>query len=447
MTRPKIKQDAPIFGKQNGVVGSGSTGCRHDLMTWVTVQTNDIGDTFLGIYALERSFGVGGAGAICLRVQGKKGVVRVVVSLVWDQPQERLQMAQALLCGGSQGIGGRFASASLLRKSASRFLARTFASSAQSASTLGPKEAATAAARAALQRGVECGFQRVVSHRRWPTLRTAYGARCAQSLCVGGDTFAQSKRGGGAPGTLADFSPLRFAQSAAHRQRSAFWRQGSIGDVAFERVVVASGHCGGVYSPGASPRQRRARTDASGFEGRYRRSASSDLQGTEATDRGLERLVQCRASSRSVGPGSAGAFLSAESSSDATTAQKGEVSAWVESAAGVQSRLHQMAGASAFCRTRLCGPAGGTQGNRQRQPRSLPRTTIDRLALLAGSGGDATRLYCPSDLMLCACPPPESNRAAWERAPEQTAAPPSSCWLVCSGALQAAQVQKCYPCH
>jgi hypothetical protein len=29
-------------------------------------------------------------------------------------------------------------------------------------------------------------------------------------------------------------------------------------------------------------------------------------------------------------------------------------------------------------------------------------------------------------LRLSACSPPESNRAVWERAPEQTAAPPSS---------------------
>ena len=30
----------------------------HDLMTWVTVQSHDIGTLFLGIYALEKVFGV-----------------------------------------------------------------------------------------------------------------------------------------------------------------------------------------------------------------------------------------------------------------------------------------------------------------------------------------------------------------------------------------------------
>jgi hypothetical protein len=116
-------------------------------MTWVTVQSNDIGDTFWGIYALERSFGVGGAGAICFRLQGKKGVVRVVVSAVWDQSQERLQVDRALSARGSTGHEGRFASAPLLCKSASGFLARSFAPSTRSTSAVGSKEAATGAAK------------------------------------------------------------------------------------------------------------------------------------------------------------------------------------------------------------------------------------------------------------------------------------------------------------
>ena len=116
-------------------------------MTWVTVQTNDIGDTFLGIYALERVFGVGGAEAVCPRLQGKKGVLHVVVSSFWGQSQERLQVVEALSGGGSAGFEGCFASAPLLCKSASLFLARSFASSTRSASALGPKEAASGAAK------------------------------------------------------------------------------------------------------------------------------------------------------------------------------------------------------------------------------------------------------------------------------------------------------------
>jgi len=64
---------------------------------------------------------------------------------------------------------------------------------------------------------------------------------------------SQAKRGGGAPGAPAGFSPLRSAQSAAGRQWSAFWEQGGLGSVAFERVVVAPGHCRRIYPAGASP--------------------------------------------------------------------------------------------------------------------------------------------------------------------------------------------------
>src|SRR5205823_2349401 len=116
-------------------------------MTWVTIRTHDIGDTFLGIYALERVFVIGGADAICTRLQGKKGVLRFIVPSFWDQSQERLQMAQTLSAGGSQGLGGCFAAASLLRKSVSHFLAGSFASSAQQASALGAKEAAAPVAK------------------------------------------------------------------------------------------------------------------------------------------------------------------------------------------------------------------------------------------------------------------------------------------------------------
>src|SRR5471032_641062 len=116
-------------------------------MTWVTVPTNDIGDTFLGIYALERTFGVGGTAAVCSCLEGKGRVLHVVVSSIWDQSQERLQVVEALSGGGSQGIERRFASAPLLCKSASLFLARSFAPSPRSASALGPKEAASGAAK------------------------------------------------------------------------------------------------------------------------------------------------------------------------------------------------------------------------------------------------------------------------------------------------------------
>ena len=82
-----------------------TAGGGHDLMTWVTVQSHDIGDTFLGIYALEKVFGVGSADAICSRAQEKERIVRFVVSSFWNQSQERLQMWQRYRAGGLKALG------------------------------------------------------------------------------------------------------------------------------------------------------------------------------------------------------------------------------------------------------------------------------------------------------------------------------------------------------
>ena len=80
-------------------------------MTWVTVQSHDIGDTFPGIYALEKTFSVGSASAICSCGQEQERVIRVAVWSFWDQSQERLQVVGALSGRGSQSFGGCFASA------------------------------------------------------------------------------------------------------------------------------------------------------------------------------------------------------------------------------------------------------------------------------------------------------------------------------------------------
>src|SRR5260370_38120710 len=116
-------------------------------MTWVTIQTHDIGDTFLGIYALERVFGIGGADAICPRLQGKKGVLRFIVPSFWDQSQAWLQMAQTLSAGGRAGRWGCFAPASFLRKSGSHFLPGGFCSAAPHALPRGAQRNTGPAAR------------------------------------------------------------------------------------------------------------------------------------------------------------------------------------------------------------------------------------------------------------------------------------------------------------
>jgi hypothetical protein len=114
-------------------------------MTWVTVQSYDIGDTFPGIYALEKVFGVGSAGAICSCAQEQERVVRVGVWWFWNQSQERLQVVAALSSRRTKSFGECVAPAAPPRENAPFCLANAVAQTAPGASALGSKKVATAA--------------------------------------------------------------------------------------------------------------------------------------------------------------------------------------------------------------------------------------------------------------------------------------------------------------
>jgi transposase len=193
-------------------------------------------------------------------------------------------------------------------------------------------------------------------------------------------------------------------QSDPGGQWSALCRQWGLGAVALERVVAAPGHCGGLCPASASPGQRRARTNASGVKSRSGRTTCAQRAGAEAARPNLDRSLQSRASSRGFGPTSARSHLSAERTRDAPATQSGEISAKLESAAGAQSRAHQMARAPALCRKSLCGRDRGTQNNGRCYPGSLSRAAFNRIALRSGPGRNATGLYSASSMKLRACP-------------------------------------------
>ena len=140
----------------------------------------------------------------------------------------------------------------------------------------------------------------------------------------------------------------------------------------------------------------------------------------------MDQVLQLRASSRSLGPARARADLLAQQSAHAGAVAQSELSTRMGHKESAQPWTHQMARARAFYRTSLCRRIGGTEKDGGWHPRSLSRFPSHRLALRPRSGRNAAGLHCPSSLMLSACPPLESERAAWRRAPEQTAAPPSS---------------------
>jgi hypothetical protein len=238
------------------------------------VQSHDIGDTFLGIYALEKAFGARRAWAICSCRQEQERFVCVGVWSFRNQSQDRLQVAAALSGRRVKSFGGCVASAALPRENASFCLANTVAQSAAGAPALGSKKVAPAAAKSfsssllcsggehvgalaggaafgkeaqakgaawsgvavegstrtqRLQPGVDNRLQGLVSHGRWVALRAADGARSLQSLCASGGSLAQPKRCSGAPGDEASFSSLRSAQSYSVDNGAPFGGKGALG--------------------------------------------------------------------------------------------------------------------------------------------------------------------------------------------------------------------------
>src|SRR5262252_1798891 len=116
-------------------------------MTWVTVQSHDIGDTFSGIYALESVFGVGGAGAICSGGEEQERTVRVGVWSVWDQSQDWLQVVAALSKRRSKSIGRCVASTASSMEKAPFGVAKSVGQTAPEAFAMGSKKVATAVAK------------------------------------------------------------------------------------------------------------------------------------------------------------------------------------------------------------------------------------------------------------------------------------------------------------
>ena len=448
-------------------------------MTWVTVQSHDIGDTFSGIYALERVFSVGGADGICACDQKQERGVCVCVCAVWDQSQERLQVVAALSGRRSKGVGRSFASAASSREKAAFGVAASVGQSAPSASELGSKKVAAAVAKGfswnaahpggehvgALAGGVGFGeeapakgaaqtgldgegstraqsLQRSVDSRLQGLVSYRHGKRC-EALTVR-DLFSRY--------VLAVVLLPNQSDAAVRRAMVQIFRRyglpkiirvdngapfGGKGALGLSRLSVWWLRLGIVVEfvrPAHPERQRCARTNASGLARRCRQAARAQRRGAKTTPPRLDAVLQSSTSSRSIGPARSCKDLLAEQSADAGAIVAGGIYLWVAEPAGAQSRPHQMARPRALYRPSLCWATGETQNSGRWCPRSLFPAATHRVALRARSVRNATGCNRATSLTRTACPPLEPKIAAVERAPEQTAAPPSSYLLVCSGA-------------
>ncbi len=118
------------------------------------------------------------------------------------------------------------------------------------------------------QSGLDGGFQRLVPHPRWPASRTIDGARSVQSLCAKHSVIARSKMGAGAADLSGTVSKVRLPLGHPNGQRQSVWKHRPRRAFAVECLVDRTGHPSGVHSARSSRTEWRARADASGFEGR-----------------------------------------------------------------------------------------------------------------------------------------------------------------------------------
>ena len=200
--------------------------------------------------------------------------------------------------------------------------------------------------------------------------------------------------------------------------------------------------------PAHPPGQRRARTNASSAQSRCSHSARSQRSDTEK--RRIRAWIGCYNHQR---PHEAlGQRVPAQiywPSNRPMPEQLPAVEypcAW-KTRESAQPWTHQMARPRAFCGTSLCRRTSGTKKDGRGHPRSLSPSPSHWLALRPRFSRNATGLHRASSVRLGARPPLRSNRSAWERAPEQTAAPPSSYLASLFRRAPTRPSAKCYLCH
>jgi len=283
-----------------------------------------------------------------------RGDKSLLVRSFWDQPQNRVQVATVISGGGpprfaepvapsqtdavSRGAGvvaafaaaGPSASAMGTEKSpclvsAAGLAAAHSAHAGAVAATVGAGPASTPAAAQGLrvpasapdggappQSSLDGGFQGLVPGGQWRAMRTVDGARSVQSLWFGGARAAHATWPAGQGRLYKVVSGLRQAGCDADGQWQSvcFARPG--GAFAAERLVGAAGHSGGVFPPGLSARQWRARTISWGVATGNRRTPRGDAPGTTASHHLLAVSLQPPPAARGAGASRASQMVSQE---------------------------------------------------------------------------------------------------------------------------------------
>ena len=246
--------------------------------------------------------------------------------------------------------------------------------------------------RSAQQPGLDGGFQGLVSNARRSARGAVDGAGYVQSLSAERPFDEGSKLAAGSSGFPATVPAERIPHRHPDGQRSAV-RIGRSGRAfALECLVDRFGDSRGVHSARASRAEWRARTNASGAQGRDDATCLLRPAGSTTADPSLGKRLQRDPSPRGFGAAVAcrGLSFQARASSPCSV----EIPQPLDGASGSEQRPNQMAGTQAVCRRGIRWVSGRSQTGEHGKKRRLFCWSVDRRNVGSRSGRDAASQIC-----------------------------------------------------
>ena len=378
------------------------------------------------------SFGDGSAS------EGKVGCANL--SGVSDQPQDGLQVVEAVYGTGPGRVAGPVATTAASAATNAKEVGRADSAIAASAAALGSQEAAGGAAAAlgrrgaqrpndgavaaavgdsasraatppsgvcvaptsadggaARQPGLDGGFQGVVSDWGGATSGPPDRAGPLQSVWVGREDIGRSKLAAGAWGVCEAVPALGSAGADSGGPWESVWFDRASGAVAVERVVDASGDRGGVYPAGASRTERGARAVSSSAQARDDATRGSKRKGPAASDDLLASRLQRGATPRSIGATHTVGALSSESAGLSARAAVGAVCGGLGGASGASERGDQVAGSASVRWGSFRGTAGRSEATAAGGMGGVFLSVVDRASARSRYGSHATGRACRAE--------------------------------------------------
>jgi hypothetical protein len=254
----------------------------------------------------------------------------------------------------------------------------------------------------AKQSGLDGRFQGLVSNSKRRPGRALDGSRFIQSLLAGSMLVGRSKLAAGSSSFSSAVSALRVSPNHPRGQWRTVRLDRASGAFALERLVDGDGSPGPIHSSGASGTEWGARTNASGVQSRNDTTLVVQCAGAAAADPAMGQKLQPGSAPRGFGAKAAKGSLSTQRLV-ASTQETSNKSTRIGQAPGAKQWPDQMARAQTLCggslRWILCGTEAPEQGE---MASSFCRTADWRTVGIRSGWNEARSLSAPVlSFLLC----------------------------------------------